>query len=193
MHLSPAVYNYFIRPKCSVKKYIEDVITAENTFTGKSVLDFACGTGDIAYIFDSERYLGVDIDSKRIEYASDKYPQYNFSTLENHTIPASNQQFDHVVIIAALHHISDTDILEYIPEFKRVLKDGGVIIGIEPCKTDKKSFSNWYMDIVDDGRHIRNEKEYKSLYGKDFQFRPQKYFRKFLFYRELYYTATLSY
>ena len=172
-----------------MKKHIENVLREHTDFSHAVVLDFACGTGDLAYMFDPSTYTGVDVDARRIAYATKRFPAYSFETITANTLPLEDSSCDLIVVVAALHHIPDDDCRAYVKEFKRVLKPHGKCIGIEPCKHNKTPFSNWYMDVVDNGEYIRAERGYRSLFEPHFNFVPRKRFRKFFFYRELSYEA----
>jgi len=44
------------------------------------ILDYGCGTGKYCLFFDPERYLGVDIDKKRIKTAKKKFQKIQISS-----------------------------------------------------------------------------------------------------------------
>ncbi len=68
---------------------------------GKSILDFGCGKGDL-YGFFKERnievdYTGIDINPELTKFASAKYPDVQFLTLDidSETIP---NVFDYIIL-----------------------------------------------------------------------------------------------
>jgi ubiquinone/menaquinone biosynthesis C-methylase UbiE len=190
MHLSPILYQKIVRPKFSTDKYIKNIIKLDFDFDNAKVLDFGCGTGSSSYIFKDANYLGVDVDKERINFATKALPQYKFKVIEENILPVESESIDYICIFATLHHIDNKKISEYIKEFKRVLKAGGKIIGIEPVFSNNHKFNNWFMRIFDDGKYIRREEEYASLFGKYFAFSSRNKFKKFFFYNELYFSLT---
>lgn len=153
-------------------------------------MDFGSGTGANCSMFTPARYLGIDPDSERVEYARKTYPDYMFQVFKNDQIPAEDKTVDYVVIIAVLHHIPSENILTYLQEFRRILKPNGKIIAMEPYFCDAKPWCNRFMEWYDNGRYIRNEEGYLRLFA-DNQFHCQvlKKFRKCFFYHELFFSA----
>ncbi len=191
MHLSPYWYEKIIRPRFFVVKYIQTVLEASFNFHNKKVLDFGCGTGSNSFIFDPEYYLGVDVDTGRIDLACQLHPGYTFQYLEDGKIKAPDQSFDMIVILAVIHHVSDKDFISYLDELKRVLKPGGVIVSIEPVLDIKTPLNNWFMNFFDDGRYIRFENQYRELF-KEFDMVVHKRFKKNGWYNEVFFSATLK-
>ncbi|MFJ5760333.1 class I SAM-dependent methyltransferase [Neobacillus sp. NPDC093182] len=192
MQLSPRIYHSLIRPKWLTKIYIQNNIEQHFNFTDKKVLDFGAGTGANCTLCSPDYYFGIDPDSYRIEYAKRLYTQYRFEAFKGNELPAENNSFDYILIIAVLHHIPPEMITGYVKEFKRVLKPNGKIVVLEPCFFEKSPVSNWFMKSNDKGEYIQCEKEYLTYFTKE-NFRCQilKRFKKCFFYNELYFTATL--
>lgn len=156
------------------------------------VLDFGSGTGANCPMFPASRYLGVDPDAARIAYAKRKYPQYSFHVLEPGHLPVKDHGVDCILIVSVLHHIGTEDIDAYMPEFRRVLKPGGTIIGMEPILCPRKPISNRFMQWYDNGRFIRCEEDYIKLFqNHGYSCTVQKRFRKCFLYNELLFSAAL--
>lgn len=144
-----------------------------------------------AKIFDSSGYHGVDIDAKRIDYASHLYPDCRFSTIEESVLPASSGTYDYIFVSSVLHHISPEESGEFIKEFYRVLKDEGKIIVIEPCFFRGCNASRLFMTAFDKGKYIRSENEYINMFDKDYlKIRVLNRFSELFFYRKLFFTAS---
>lgn len=188
MHLSPYWYEKIIRPRFFVVKYIQTVLETSFDFHNKKVLDFGCGTGSNSFIFDPEYYLGVDIDTERIDLARQLHPRYSFQYLEDGKIAVADQSFDMIAVLATIHHISDDDFKGYLDEFKRVLKPGGVIVSIEPVLDTETPLNNWFMKFFDDGRYIRFENQYRDLF-QEFEVVVHKRFKKNGWYNEVFFSA----
>lgn len=187
---SPKLYHWFVRPKWFTKKYIHNHIQSRFLFNGKNVLDFGCGTGANCPMFHPNKYIGLDPDVRRIDYAKRVYPDHTFQAFDNNKLPVDDKSMDYIVIIAVLHHISSDDIARCMKEFKRVLKPNGTIIVMEPCICEKKPLCNWFMNWYDNGEYIRNEEQYLRLFREhDFTPHPISRFRKCLLYHELFFSA----
>ncbi len=189
MRLPPYIYDRMIRPRFAVKKYIKNIIEDKFNFQHKSVLDFGCGTGSNSFMFDSDGYLGVDIDENAIEYAKRLFSTYSFQTMRNNLIPAQDESFDFVVILATIHHISDEAFELYTKEFSRVLREKGRIVVIEPCLFSSTRFRNWFMKSVDEGKYIRPQEQYLRLFEDTFDITIHKRFKKPFFYNEIFFSA----
>jgi len=189
MYLNPYLYQKIVRPKFGIEKYIKKIIQKEFNFGGSKILDFGCGTGSNSFIFEPENYIGVDVDKKRIDFARKLFFKYKFAVIEKNILPVKDNSIDYICIFATIHHIPDYIFQEYKKEFKRVLKNTGKIIMIEPVLSEDYKFNNWLMKIFDDGKYIRYEKEYIKLLDKDFIVTVHKRFRKFFFYNELFFSA----
>lgn len=141
-------------------------------------------------MFQPTNYLGLDPDTKRIQYAKRMYPRHTFQALTSNELPFENQTVDYILIVAVLHHISSGEIASYIKEFQRILKPTGTIIVMEPCMCKKKPICNWFMNWYDKGEFIREEEEYLSLFrNNDFNCNVLKRFRKCFFYHELFFSV----
>lgn len=144
-------------------------------------------------MFHPLKYLGIDPDAKRIDYARRMYPQHTFQVLENKRLPVDNESVDYLLIIAVLHHVSSDEISSYMKEFQRILKPNGIIIVMEPCLCKKKPLCNRFMKWYDNGEYIRNEDEYIRLFqDHDYDTRVMKRFRKCFLYHELFFSAKLK-
>jgi len=189
MELSPSIYHRLIRPSILTKIYIEDMLNESFDLRDKKVLDFGCGVGAISNMFLPQNYLGIDSDMKRVDYASKLNRGYNFKVIEGNKLPAPDDSVDTIVIIAVLHHIPSEIIIDYLQEFKRVLKITGHVLVIEPCLFKYSYINNWFMKCFDNGKHIRSEDEYKKLF-EDHGFNTNllsKYNK--IFYNEIFFSA----
>jgi len=188
MHLSPYVYNTILRPKFTIKKYTKKVIEEVFKLEGRKVLDFGSGTGSNAFLFGPKEYLGVDIVKDRIKFAKKRNPNHSFKLIKNNKILVKDKSIDFICIFATIHHIPNNDFKKYLKEFKRILKNDGQIIVIEPVISEHK-FSNFFMNFFDEGKYIRPEEEYLKLFKKDFITQVHKRYRKGYFYTELFFSA----
>jgi 2-polyprenyl-3-methyl-5-hydroxy-6-metoxy-1,4-benzoquinol methylase len=73
---------------------------AEPYLKGK-VLDVGCGSGALAGLIPTNRYLGVDIDEESLAQARQEYPQHCFQTM----LPPPDPIFNTVVSLAVIEHV----------------------------------------------------------------------------------------
>jgi len=189
MEIPALVFDKIWRSKYATNKYIKKIFSGKVNFSGKSVLDFGCGTGSYAFLFDPEKYIGIDLMGKRIEYAKKHHPKYKFKKIDIKQLASEENNFDYIFIISTLHHIDDETLKKYFKLFFRILNKKGAIVGMEPCLLKNTPFKNWFMKTVDRGKFIRSEKEYKTLFGDMFLFDSQKKFTRHGLYNELFYIA----
>ncbi len=190
MELMPAVYRFMIRPSWFTKHYIKPLMLKEFDFSNKFVLEFGCGVGTNSKMFRPHQYLGVDCDTKRIKYASRLFHHYDFATIDGPSIPLPNKAVDYVIIISVLHHIPTDFIPEYLEEFKRLLKDNGKVVIMEPCFHDHSDFCNTLMGFFDKGKYIKYENGYLSLFKNNgYSTSLLKTFSQLCLYRKILFSA----
>lgn len=183
-------FDKFWRSKFATQRYVKGVIDHSINFREKRVLDFGCGTGSYSFLFDCDKYIGIDTDYDRIKYAKRTYPKYDFRHIKNGLPTNLGEDFDYIFIVSTLHHLNNDAIRKYFEQFYKILKPDGYIIGMEPCIFPDLIFNNWFMRWIDRGKFIRSEKDYKSLFEGLFNFNVQKKFRRHFVYNELFYVAS---
>lgn len=74
---------------------------------GKKILDFGCGTGDLATFLKEEninvQYTGVDLVDELLECARKKHPEFSFGKLEQF----EDQKFDYILISGVFNNKID--------------------------------------------------------------------------------------
>lgn len=145
--------------------------TFEQKFTkysiNKSVLDLACGTGELLNHITPPRYLGLDINNNYIQHASNNYhlPNQAF-LLRNICTGPLPPKFQTAFFISAAHHLSDTDLKKLISNIKN--SDTEILIIIDGYP--KKYFSP-LLKFLDHhlagGKYFRDLDQIKKLVSKD--------------------------
>lgn len=190
MDLSPSIYHLFVRPKFFTKLYICNNIQSRFDLNNKQVLDFGCGVGSNSIMCDQARYLGIDPDAGRVQYAKRLHPEYSFAVFNGKRLPVDNQSVDFILIVAVLHHIPTNMLTDYLKEFRRVLKPYGKVLVMEPCLFKGSRINNWFMSVFDKGKYIRSEVDYMDFFrNADFTTQKLKQFKKMFFYNEIFFTA----
>ncbi len=129
---------------------------------GARLLDFGCGWGDNTVIFAKIGYQveGFDIAESNLEVARELAKKagvserVNFSVQRAEHLRYADRNFDVVAGIDILHHV---DIPYAITECRRVLREGGVAVFVEP----------FFVPIFD---RLRNTRLVKRLWPNDSSF-----------------------
>ncbi|MDF2945174.1 MAG: hypothetical protein K0S01_4032 [Herbinix sp.] len=186
MELSPKTYRYIVRPKWFSNYLFNKSIGSTFNFTNKNILDFGCGIGAYSVMFHPKNYIGIDKNEQRINYAKQLYPNHNFLSLKGNILPLPDASIDFIIIISVLHHIPSKTISNYLQEFRRVLKQTGIILIIEPCMFINSKLSNWAMLHLDKGNFIRMEKEYVELFQQsNYNTKTLKKYKQLVLYNKI--------
>ena len=98
---------------------------------GDSILDLGCGNGRILKLFNAKliNYTGLDPSDKLIALAKELHPNGGlFMVGGADKLPFPDASFDHILMIAVLHHIPDRAFRQRVLlEIKRVLRPGGML------------------------------------------------------------------
>jgi len=187
MEVPSLIFDKLWRSKYATEKYVTKLLSGKINFSGKRVLDFGCGTGSYSFLFDPDKYLGVDVDGKRIAYAQKHYPKYKFQKIDANTLKIEKDKFDYIFIVSVLHHLNNKTNKKYIKQFFEILDKHGMIVGMEPCLFLNTPLNNWFMKFIDRGKFIKTEQEYQSLFKDLFLFETQKKYTRHFMYNELFY------
>lgn len=113
-----------------------DIIIAEKIFSftdlrNKRVLEIGCGNGRITSLLVGKPavLMAIDPDEKEIREARKKVPWADFIVGTGENLAFSDGFFDRVIFTLSLHH-QDSELA--LQESRRVLKDTGEILVIEP-------------------------------------------------------------
>ena len=129
------------------------------------ILDIGCSTGVCGQdVFDMsrDRYVGIDIAPKYIEYARQVYAKGEYMVMDGRELEFPDKSFDIVSFIGVVHHMEDDVIKACLQEVKRVLKPAGYLIWGEPVLTPNELISNIFLSI-DRGKYIRKSSQYLDL------------------------------
>ena len=69
------------------------------------VLDAGCGTGRLATVLNSEKYLGIDLASQLLEKAKTNFPAHKFTLMDIKHLDLPDESFDAVLSINVLKHL----------------------------------------------------------------------------------------
>jgi SAM-dependent methyltransferase len=104
---------------------------------GKTVLDYGCGNGFLAFRLlegGAREVVGIDISEGQVEEARARAAasgatSVRFEVADAHQTGLPSSSFDLIVGIAILHHL---DLERALPEIRRLLQPGGSAVFLEP-------------------------------------------------------------
>jgi SAM-dependent methyltransferase len=129
-----------------------------------NVLDSACGVGGYREFIPGQ-YIGVDINIDYVRAASAQLAG-SFLVMDCRALAFTDAAFDHVVMIAASHHLDDTGLRRAIAEALRVVRGGGsvhVLDAVLPLNRLHIWKEVWFR--LDRGEHPRSVESLVSLLG----------------------------
>ena len=162
-------YNFYTYVKETCKS-LGRPITANS-----KILDFGCGWGRFIRFFlkdvKEENILGVDVDPEIINICQSSVGYGNFEVVNSQ--PPTNIETGSIDLIYAysvFSHLSENTAINWVKEFSRILKNGGVLI----ATTERKAFLDyceslhgredelpWYKTLSE---QITNTDESKKAY-----------------------------
>lgn len=139
-------------------------------FEDAKILDIGCGTGGTyEYINVNVEYVGFDINQEYIKFANEKYHgSARFYCSDVNSFLQIENNFDIVIAIGILHHLSDLESEKLIYMANRALKKGGYFVMSEPVWTDTQSYLEKFLMKQDRGANIRDEIGYTKILRKHF-------------------------
>lgn len=103
-------------------------------FRDKVVLDLGCGTGwaSAAILQKASLLVNLDISSGNLKFTKSRLGEDKtvYAHADMKRLPFPGEKFDIVICYGAMHHVDNP--LQVIEGIKRVLKKGGLFLGIEP-------------------------------------------------------------
>lgn len=108
-----------------LKQHLKRYGWANSMCADKSVLDIACGSGYGAKGMadaGAKSVLGVDLDSRAVAYAKDRYRHPNVE-FRSGTIHDVDETFDLITCFETLEHVSEPT--EFLQALRKCLKPGG--------------------------------------------------------------------
>lgn len=100
---------------------------------GTNTLDYGAGTGSSTQFLLNQNLdvIGVDISKEMLSLAKINCPNTAFHLITNGNIPAASKTFDFIFSSFVLFELgSEQEVIAYLEEAKRVVKDDGVLIAI---------------------------------------------------------------
>jgi len=154
---------------------------------GKSILDFGCGDGVLAYqLFKSgAKAQGIDSSPLAIDFARSKHAALRseaaFYCGSCYATPFAGESFDAAVSTDVIEHVQD--VAAFCLELRRVVRVGGVVVISTPVRLtetpmDKNHVQEWFPH------------EFRTLLSKYFEIVDVRLSHP-VFWFELYFSSTL--
>jgi len=129
----------------------------------RDVLDIACGTGRLIDVLDGQEehnVSGIDMMPKHIAGIKERDPQKDVHTGSWFSMPFADKQFDAAYCLgrSATHNTTVPDVITFLEEAKRVIKDDGFIIMDFPDTTKGE-----HKQLVEQTKNIVSEKGLKNV------------------------------
>jgi ubiquinone/menaquinone biosynthesis C-methylase UbiE len=128
---------------------------------GDKILDLCCGTGTLTILLSKLLYsdckiIGVDISRGQIAQAQKKLgnnrENLTFKVMDAKSLNFKDENFNIVVISAALHEMDKNERINVLREINRVLKKEGIFLIFEhhePSKTSLRVLYNFYLGFTE--------------------------------------------
>ena len=135
-----------------------------------SVLDLACGTGELRAHITPLKYLGIDINRAYIKLARNRFRNRNTFFLRKDINKFNlDEKFNTIFFVGSAHHFSDESIKRILGVIKRDRFNKFVLVDGVP----KEGPLNKILTLLDDrlggGKYFRGLSELENLLKKDFR------------------------
>jgi ubiquinone/menaquinone biosynthesis C-methylase UbiE len=126
------------------------------------VLDVACGIGSYRPALTGE-YYGADINAAYIQLAKARHAGH-FEVMDCCSLTYPDSYFDHVVIIAATHHLDDFQLRAAIQNAARVVRATGAIHVLDAVlPACRRSWFKHFWFRLDAGRYPRTRAALRAI------------------------------
>ena len=146
----------------------------DTNWSGKNILDFGGNVGNILRdpnsTIDPERYWCLDVDRETVEQGKASFPDshwvfydrfsffFNPNGVRSRPLPDMEETFTYIVAYSVFTNTCETDMLELVPQLKRILAPGGALAFtfIDPYYVTWPPRNNlqWRLDLETERRHI---------------------------------------
>lgn len=153
----------FVCSRKSVQIIVDNYI---KPFKGCSILDIGCGPADIlGYMPEQINYYGFDLSHEYIQTAKNNYGDrgHFFCASVTDEINLPDMQFDIVIMLGVLHHLSDEEVKKILEFIHPRLKVSGRLITLDPCFVESQSYISRFLVQHDRGCNVRNPEQYSIL------------------------------
>lgn len=131
------------------------------------IIDYGCGVGFFCRLFDSKKYLGLEVNKNFIKRAKKINKNYNFFEINDKKITSYKKKVDAIFINNVLHHMNDHQISKALKFLKRNSKKNTKFLIIEPLLPDNFFSLQFFLKALDIGNYMRNKIQYLKIIEKE--------------------------
>lgn len=137
---------------------------------GQSLLDVACGTGNMVPYLPQLNYVGIDTNGDYIRRARVRFRRFGRFLCQSITdpLPPEMAGFDLALGVGILHHLSNEESEEILWAICDRLKPEGRFITLDSCYREQQRPLAYWLARLDRGKYVRRREEYSSLAEKVF-------------------------
>lgn len=152
------------------QEYRADIVFQHfNPETSSIILDLGCGIGEFSIQLarrTTEKVIGVDITEASINCARQINHKSNidYMVASAYELPFDNSSIDLVTGNAVLHHFH---LEKAMPEIKRVLKPGGMLLFFEPNMLNPQIYAEKNIRFI--GKPLQNSEDETAFFKRDIQ------------------------
>jgi SAM-dependent methyltransferase len=118
-------------PRYKYLKYYVIEILKKINLEGKSVLEIGCGISPYLKEIKAKKKFGLDISEELLKRNNQKEAKFIKGNILNCS-EIFKEKFDFIFMVGVLHHINKEEHRLAILEVKKLLKDGGLLLIVEP-------------------------------------------------------------
>lgn len=164
------IYRAFRRLTGSARVNREFVQRYVRPQSGEAILDLGCGPGDVFELMPQVRYVGIDMSENYVAAARRRFGnRAKFLSGDLNSVePGQLGNFDRVIAMGVMHHLSDDEVIAMLRRIREFLKPDGRFISYDPGFTEPQHpFARW-IHKHDRGRFVRFDRQYENLISKVF-------------------------
>lgn len=129
------------------------------------VLDVGCGVGTILNYLPTNSYVGIDHNARYIDRAKRVHQDrgdFFLADLNVENLPKLGQ-FDIVLIIGVLHHLSDSEVTVLVEQIRKTLTSSGRLVTLDTTIVSGQHPLARVLARADRGRYARSPEHYRKL------------------------------
>jgi ubiquinone/menaquinone biosynthesis C-methylase UbiE len=161
------IYNKLFDPQLAEARQVAVDLIAE----GSSVLDIACGTGQLCFVLQEQKnckVVGLDLSLRMLEFARKAKPFQGLTFIHGDATDLSvfkDQSFDYATMLMLVHELSRSQQTLVLKETLRVARKGIIIDAVSPLPKNAGGFGIRIVENTFGHDHLHNFKAYLARGG----------------------------
>lgn len=154
------------RPLTSARKRVIDLVPG-----GSSVIDIACGTGELCFELASQKnchVLGIDLSSRMVKFARkrNRYGAVRFESCDAANLSRfETSSFDIALILFLLHEVPRPVQIGAVKEASRVARKTVIVDSLAPFPMNIHGIALRIVEAIGGPRHYRSFADYLEAGG----------------------------